>query len=344
MHTHKLAKRRNIPFWLLKAIKIGVGSSVAVLIGEVCGLQYATLAGIVTLLTIRNTKRDTFAIGGKRLFSFLVSMFAIALIWNAISNSSLRFITFMLLLATVSCATKWEDTISVNAVIGGHVLLLENAMTLAFFGNEFALMVIGVGTAIAFNWYMPGMRDEILSDIAYVELEMKNILLQVASELHQAQPIAEKPTRILALKDHIEQASEKALDNMNNTLTARGHAHSKYYVEYLNMRKTQCLLLFQCHQALLGIAHDGAEIHQMADIMEEIAGAVHHKIGIRLIIAELEEIVCAMKTETLPQTNMEFISAAQIFHALELLEELLWVKRGFLQTLTDNEKELYWKE
>lgn len=343
MRTPQQAKQ-HIPFWLLKAIKIGVGSSLAVLIATLFGLHYATLAGIVTLLTIRNTKRDTVAIAGKRLFSFVVSMGATAAIWHLVADTSLRFMAFMILLAVVSCAVKWEDTISVNAVIGGHVLLLEQTMTLGFFCNELALMIIGVGTAIVFNWYMPGMLAEIQEDIAYVEEEMKAILLQLANEMRQAIPIAEQPQRMLALKAHIEQANEKALDNMNNTLTVAAHAHSKYYVEYLSMRKNQCSLLLQCHQALRGISLDGAEVHQLAQIIEEIAGAVHHKVGIRAMIAELEEVVCAMKTETLPQTNMEFIAAAQIFHVLEQMEEFLLEKRAFLHTLTEQEKELYWKE
>ncbi len=344
MQTLTPPKRRKIPFWLLKAFKIGVGCSLAVLIADVCGLPSTTFAGIVTLLTIRNTKRDTLAIAGKRMLSFLLSFAAIVVIWGVVEHASLRFMIYMLVLATASCAAKWEDTISVNAVVGGHVLLLNSAITLSFFWSETFLMLIGLCTAIVFNWYMPGVLIEIQEDITYIEAELKSILLRIADELHKKEPIAKEPARVLALRTHIDGAHEKALHHLNNSLTTRAYSHSKYYVEYLAMRHAQCNLLLSCHQSLLDIRLDCPEAVHLAQIMEEIADAVHHKTGIRAIIAELEEIIIQMKTETLPQTTTEFISAAQMFHLLELFEDFLREKRTFLLTLTEHEKQLYWKE
>ncbi len=337
-------RTRVLPFWVLKAIKIGVGSSVAVLICELMGMQYATFAGIVTLLTIRNTKRGTLAIAGKRFLSFAASMMCLALLWNTIENTNFLFVMFMLILAGASCAAKWEDTISVNAVVGGHVLLLERTMTQDFIWNELGLLTVGLGVAIVFNSYIPGNLAEIQEDIAYVEAELSAILHTIAQQLHNAEGLNAEAVRLCSLKEHIAQAGEKALDNMNNTLTVAASAQSKYYVEYLNMRKGQCALLLQVHQALLQVTMDCEEVQQIAEIVQEIAQAVHYKVGIRAIIAELEEVVCHMKTETLPQTNMEFACAVQVFYVLELLEEFLREKRAFLLTLTEREKELYWKE
>ncbi len=345
MHTIASFKHQKaMPFWLLKALKIGIGCSLAVLICELCGLQYATFAGIVTLLTIRNNKRDTMIIAGKRMLSFLLTMAAITVIWNIVDHSSLRFMLFMVALATASCFVKWEDTISVNAVVGGHMLMLDANMTASFFGNELALMIVGLGSAIVLNWYMPAVLHELQDDIIYVEAELHDILHRIAAQLRKTQSLTCQPVRLLALREHIDAASEKALYNMNNHLTVSGYSHSNYYVKYLHMRKSQCVLLLQCHQALVDIAHACPEVDQLAEIIEKIADSVHHKVGIRAIIAELEEIVCHMKTEALPQTTTEFVAAAQIFHLLELFEALLREKRAFLMTLTERERALYWKE
>ncbi len=337
-------KANKIPFWLLKALKIGAASSLAVLIGTFVSVQYASFAGVVALLTIRNTKRDTLAIAAKRLFSYLCSMAVLALLWAVLQDNNFTFAIYMLILAMASCAAGWEDTISVNTVVGSHVLLSETVMTLSFFTTETVLLSIGILSAIVINWYMPDNLAEIQQDIDYIEQELKDILLSIAGEMRQLQPVAPKPVRLIALDRHIEQASDKALDNMNNSMTALSQGHSKYYVEYLAMRKGQCAVLFQCHHALLGIALDHAEVRQVADIIEEVAAAVHHKVGIRAIIAALETVVVQMKNETLPQTSIEFASAAQLFHIMELFEEFLHKKRAFLLTLTEREKDLYWKE
>ena len=44
---------------VLKALKIAIGSSMAVVVAQFFQLQYATSAGIIALLTVQNTRKDT---------------------------------------------------------------------------------------------------------------------------------------------------------------------------------------------------------------------------------------------------------------------------------------------
>ena len=56
----------------LKALKIAVGSCAAIMIAQFFELSYAASAGIITLLTVQNTRKDTIELTLERLWSFLL--------------------------------------------------------------------------------------------------------------------------------------------------------------------------------------------------------------------------------------------------------------------------------
>ena len=57
---------------LLKALKIAAGSGMAIIAAELLGLSYATSAGIITLLTVQDTRQDTIQLTVDRILSFLL--------------------------------------------------------------------------------------------------------------------------------------------------------------------------------------------------------------------------------------------------------------------------------
>lgn len=54
----------------LKIIKISIGCCFAVFLADWIGLRSATSAGIIALLSIQNTKKETLTIAGKRISAF----------------------------------------------------------------------------------------------------------------------------------------------------------------------------------------------------------------------------------------------------------------------------------
>ncbi|MFI3213150.1 MAG: aromatic acid exporter family protein [Eubacteriales bacterium] len=325
---------------MLKAIKIGVGSSVAIFIAGLLGIQYATTAGVVTLLTIRNTKKDTVVLAKNRLSSFFVSAVVILGAVRGIEDKSIGFGIFIICLVLFSSYFKWEDSISINAVIGTHIFLMEEQLTLLLLVNELGLVIVGTAVAIICNLYMFDNLEEIKEDTLYIEKELQVILISMADHVQNIKLLEEDKSHIHLLIEHMDKAIHKAFENNENM----SHNLSEYYVEYLNMRKNQCTVLLHLYDAVLGIKTSCKEMVEVAQIMVEIGESIHKTVGIRALIAELEEVIVQMKKETLPQTPDEFISKAQVFYILEELEELLRLKGEFLKTLTPEEMESYWGE
>ena len=57
---------------MLKALKIAAGSGIAIVAAEFLQLSYATSAGIITLLTVQDTRQDTIQLTVDRILSFLL--------------------------------------------------------------------------------------------------------------------------------------------------------------------------------------------------------------------------------------------------------------------------------
>ena len=89
-------------------------------------------------------------------------------------------------MVTACYSIGWQNTISVNAVMGTHYLMSPD-YSLGFAFNELSLVLIGTGMALAMNWKMPSNLKVIREDIKKVEDDMQTVLLELAKYLERAQ-------------------------------------------------------------------------------------------------------------------------------------------------------------
>ena len=67
----------------LKVFKISTACCIAILLADLLGLTSSTSAGIITLLSIQDTKKATFQIAVKRLLAFIPAIFfALLIFWT----------------------------------------------------------------------------------------------------------------------------------------------------------------------------------------------------------------------------------------------------------------------
>lgn len=68
-----MEKARQVKRVLLQAIKIAVGSSVAIYLAHILGLEYEASAGSITLLTLVTTKWETVKLSFYRMATFVLA-------------------------------------------------------------------------------------------------------------------------------------------------------------------------------------------------------------------------------------------------------------------------------
>ena len=145
---------------VLYLIKAGLGSALAIILADRLGFIYSPSAGIITLLTLQNTKKETILIALKRVEAFILAVIITYFLFTSIGYTPIAFGLFVFLFVAGCILFKLKDGIAMNSVLMTH-FLIEQRMDVSLFINEIALLAIGMGIGIALNLLMPKNKEKI---------------------------------------------------------------------------------------------------------------------------------------------------------------------------------------
>ena len=247
---------------------------------------------------------------------------------------------YLFLLVFFCEAMGWRTAVSVNAVTAAH-LLLERDFSYEFMMNELLLVVIGVSIAIVLNLFHINSMHEagIIKAMRRTEERMKLILKEMAGYLRH-QSMGENVWKDIGdLRSDLFHLVDGAQEYQNNTFVS----HPEYYINYFEMRKTQCLVLHNLHSEMCRLRNLPKQAETVADFMDELSGCVTEKNDPQVQINQLEKILEDMKEQPLPETREEFESRAMLYHVLMDIEDLLILKKRFVSSVDEEQKRIYWK-
>lgn len=311
---------------LLKALKIAAGSGMAIVVAELLGLSYATSAGIITLLTVQDTRQDTIQLTVDRILSFVLCAGLIYVCFHFPPGGWVNYTVYILLMVVFCCLFDWQNTISVNAVMGTHYLMTPD-YSLNFALNELTLILIGTGLALGLNWLMPSYRKKILEDVRISEQGMKKVLSEMAEYLRKRKSSEDVWVDLDALEAILHDGLKHAHEQVNNTLGEQDY----YYAAYLEMRLQQCSMLQTLRNSVIRIRKVPKQAVYVADYLEYLAESSAEKDVPEEQLWKLEMVLDRMNMEALPRTREEFENRAILLHVLMDLKEFLEVKQRFLE-------------
>lgn len=166
----------------VKVIKIAVGAGLAIVLAERMGLRYSASAGVITLLSIQDTKKETIRVVARRLLSFVMALAISAVGFSVFGYGPLAVCVFLLFFSAACMAFGMQEGISVNTVLMTH-FLAERSMTGANIANELGLLAVGAGIGVILNLYIPGKVHLIRTSQRRIESHMKEILRKMAGQL-----------------------------------------------------------------------------------------------------------------------------------------------------------------
>lgn len=315
----------------IKVLKIAVGSCMAVAVAQFFELPYATSAGIVTLLTVQNTRRDTIRLAAERLLSFLLSVLLVFVCFRYIGKLEwVNYGVYIFLMVHVCYFFGWENTISVNAVMGTHYLLTPD-YSLNFAASELAVIAIGTALALLMNWHMPSNLKILREDIRKAEDDMQQVLQELACYLEGKLDGAHIWLDLDQLEQSIHRGLDRAHEHAHNTLSEEDH----YYIEYMEMRLQQCALLQAIRHRVWKIDGMPEQAKIISDYLRYLVPYVHEKNILDRQSADLQQVFDQMKQQPLPESRDEFESRAILYHVLLDLEDFLFVKKRFADQYID---------
>lgn len=320
MELKNKLKEMNI-FFLLKT---GIGSAVAIVIANELGLAYSASAGIITLLTIQNTKKETIFIALRRIAAFIVAVAIAYIIFSSFGYTSIAFGIFVFAFVAACNISGLKDGIAMNAVLTTHFLIEKN-MGFSFVLNEVAILLIGMSIGIGLNLMMPKYKNKLKEEQQMIEENIKRVLNEMADALRgNSQEI-----QISQLEGALAKLLNKAYEEADN----RFLADTKYLISYLEMRCVQVSVLQNMKANIKKLNEVLPQTHLVADYIEQVSNSFHEFNDVKELVTDLEELYTFFRNEDLPTYRGEFENRAILFLMLKEIEYFLEIKRDFRSKL-----------
>lgn len=310
---------------LAKSLKIAAAAFLAIALAGELGLKYSATAGIITVLSIQNTKMETFKSAGKRWLAFLCALAISGTCFSLIGYNLWAFGLYLFLFALLCLSAGWGQAIAMDSVLITHFLTEQN-MGLRMLANEALLLLAGTGMGILVNLHLRKKGSEFQKLSNEVDNRMKEILQEISGWLLQGGRcgIAGKDC-FGRLKEAIADAKACAVSNYDNTFFPK----SGYELDYISMREKQSVLLQEIYANAGSIRYLPAQAKQVAELIGLIGADFHQDNTVEGLLKEQEEQLEQMREQSLPVSREEFEARAILFYILMQIRQFLELKRDF---------------
>lgn len=322
---------------MIKLLKISVGSAASIFLAGIIGLESGTSAGIITLLTIQDTSKETIIISIKRVYAFLLATALSYAVFHLVGYHAVSYGIFLFLFIACCKPLHLSAAVSTNAVLVTHYLLAKD-MPLTLIGNEALLLFIGAGIGTLFNLYMPGNVREIRITQQTLEEDLRTILFRMSEYIKKEDKSDYTGSCFDKLSADLSEGKKQAYAYMNNTF----FQESKYFIEYMNMREQQCTVLRDIYKKVINIHKIPAQAEQISSFIYQIGTSFGESNNAKDLLENLSELLAQMKNSSLPVTREEFENRAVLYAILMDLDYFLQLKKEFADSLSKEQIKRYW--
>jgi uncharacterized membrane protein YgaE (UPF0421/DUF939 family) len=307
------------------AIKLSLVAIIASLLAYFLGLQYYLTAGVLGILTVQFSKKDSIKSGVDRFLDGLLGLALASLLFYVFGYNLAVYGVFLLVFSYLSFKLKISVGIAPSTVLVTH-LLLKGTFDLEILLNALYLMFIGFGLSFIFNAFYPSVElknlkkyldsvDEMVSQYIYMLYQFMHDPKDASEfRLHYHEIMMELNRKISTIE---------LLDK--DILFKNDHR----YINYLYMRKKQLSYLHHIFEALVEIE----QMHPFGEYIQNFILELSKNIGTNDQATSLKEKLHDLfefyKNKPLPKTRNEFETRALLYKILYDLEYMLDAKIEF---------------
>jgi len=309
---------------IIRSCKITAGAIIAILIATLLGLKYSATAGIITILSLQTTKRETIQTAAGRSLAFICALIIAAVCYHVIGFRILAFGVYLLIFSLLCLIAGWASSISLASVLITH-FLTEKAMNPSLILNEILIFAIGTSIGILLNLHLRPRQKPWRELADKADETIRHILTVMAAQVCSLTASETCDTSFKSLEKLLSDGRKLALANIQNTL----FSPSYYGLDYIEMRQKQLQVLTHIARSLTMITIIPKQADQIAAFLQKISLEYHMENDVKSLMFQLETILLSMKKEPLPQSREEFENRAVLFYLLKQLEEFLLAKQAF---------------
>lgn len=320
----------------IKTIKMGVGGTVAILLAELLKLEYASSAGIIAILSIQSTRKESVEIALRRLYAATIALAIGSMIFTCLGYHAVSFGIYLILFIPTAARCKVTEGIVPASVLVTH-LLGKGQVSVALLMNEAALMLVGILTALLINIYMPSLEKHLLMEKQEIEDRMFLILSRMCQVLRGEEKELKVKEDLSELESALVRGRKKAYQYRNNSLMSEKSLYEKYF----EMRYSQYQVLLYSVKHFERFYKLPVQAQKVAVLTEEAALTVRGKKRVEQAMATLAEVRHTFQEDKLPSSRNEFENRAMLYQFLTDIEQFLYVKQQFKAQLSEKEKKAY---
>lgn len=305
--------------YIIRGVKVALGAAVAIALANWLGLEYSATAGIITVLSIMGTKRETLRIAASRLLALGTALLIAFTCYSLLGYTLAGFAVYLFLFAVACYVFGWAHGLAMISVLMSH-FYAAGKMDLPMLGNELLLFAIGTTCGIVVNLHLRADEKDMRAHLNNVDALMKDCLRALAAR-QDATALLDK------LGQEIGSAGDAVLRSAGNRLIGQ----PVYEGRYVQMRSNQRKILRQMATAMAKIDLETPQHDEVCALLARVAEEYHMENDVAALLAALEDVLTSMRAQALPVSRDEFESRAVLYYVLLRLQDFLMLKRQFYQ-------------
>ena len=309
---------------------MAISATIALIIGNILGLQYATVGAVIAILSIQDTRKKALIISYKRIVACSIGILISVILYSVLGNGALIFGLFLIILIPITSRLKTQEGMVPAVVLSTH-FLVANHITIALIFNEILLMIIGIGVAAIANIFMPSLEDKFKYDKEWIEEHYRIIISKMSKSLITHTVDINEQKLINEVEKKLYESKETAYKIVNNNF----FKSSSYYTDYIKMRINQFDIIKRMRVHFQRFNIPVEQMNIMADFTLCVAENISEMNTCKSLLRDLDILRNEFKKMELPKTREEFESRAQLLQFLNDMEEFLLIKRNFF-TIIEN--------
>ena len=301
---------------IVNSVKMIFAAICSICVAQLFNLDFAISAGIVAILTIQPSKRETFSTAIARFYGFVIAIVISFICFKIFGITTLGFFVYLAIYVFICQKFRWYSAIAMNSVLISHFLSI-GVMNFQTIVNESLIFLIGVLFGILVNLHLHKNTKEMN--------RLKNLLTEQVQKIinRMSQRIIDQNLQnydgkcFIQLNKDFYLAKEIADVNYKNQLKKDDSD-----IKYLENLGNQIGILYEMYKRVKNIKTQPSTAKIISDFLQKVSEEYPIQNN-EILLNEFNSIWQEMKNRPLPQTRQEFEDRAELFTLLELIEEFL---------------------
>lgn len=309
---------------LINTIKFSGAAIIAIIIASLFSLEFAISAGIVAMLTIQPTKKETIKTILPRLMGYIVALVVSYICFFFLGFSVKAFFLFIVVFITICQMAGWNNAITMNLVLMSHFINYGD-MKLGHVLNETGIFFIGATVGIIANLHLRKNVSYIEELKGETDTQIKNILFRMSERIMDKDLSDYNGECFVKLEKIIRHAKNVAEENFNNQFGNK----DVYDREYLKMREKQCHVLYEMYGCVRRLETTPVTANTISSFLKKMSEEYHKDNTCENLASEFVIMDKSMKEKPLPEGRKEFEDRAMLYMLLRKIEEFIQLKVEF---------------